>query len=109
MIRPLISSFLAVRDATVNVAWSPLVQLCKNVCLSVLSKTQVGQLQIFDEDGNIIIIGQTADVVSGPKCVLTVHKDIFWLRLAFYGDMVYLLSEPCFDKHKLICHLSGIC
>jgi hypothetical protein len=94
MIGPLISSFYAIRDATANVAWSPLVELCKTMCLSVLSKTKVGQMQIFDEDGNSIIIGQTTDLESGPKCVLNVHKDIFWLRLALFGDMVYLLSEP---------------
>jgi hypothetical protein len=88
MIRPLISSFVALRDAAVNVSWIPLVNGARYMCLSVLSKIQVGQIEIRDADGSITLIGEEGESLSGSRCVLNVHKDTFWLRLALYADMV---------------------
>ena len=84
----IISSFVALRDASVNAAWTPLVQFSRNVCLSVLSKIQVGQIKVIDVDGNSVTIGEKNDKVVGPECVLNIQKDTFWLRLVLYGDMV---------------------
>jgi hypothetical protein len=88
MIESLISSILAVRDASVNAAWSPFVQLCRAICLSVLSRIQIGQIQILDVNGDVVTIGEITGAILGPRCVLNIHNDTFWLRLALYGDMV---------------------
>jgi hypothetical protein len=88
MIGPALSNFVALRNATINATWSSLVYVSRSICLSVLSKIQIGQLQIVDVDGNITVLGEAAENPSGPKCVLQIRQETFWLRLALYGDMV---------------------
>jgi hypothetical protein len=88
MIGSLVSRILALRDTTLSAAWNPLIQVSRTMCLSVLSKIEIGQIKITDTDGDIHIIGEKKHLVSGPSCHLIIHKETFWLRLALYADMV---------------------
>jgi hypothetical protein len=70
--------------------------------LSVLSKIETGQIRITDVDRAVHIIGEQTGAVSEPKCLLTAHKDIFWLRLALYADMVCISdSDPRYQTDGL--------
>ena len=88
----LASRFKVLRDAAGGVAWSPLVQASRALCLAVLGKIQVGGLEIVDLDSQVHKCGE-AEASGTPSATLTIHKDAFWVRLALFGDMVRLL--PC--------------
>jgi cyclopropane-fatty-acyl-phospholipid synthase len=87
------SSLIALKDATINATWGPLVSIARSLCLSVLSKIEIGQLTITDYDGSVTTFGEQTSL-KGPVCHLTVHKDTFWLRLALYADMVFQFPSP---------------
>jgi cyclopropane-fatty-acyl-phospholipid synthase len=90
-----VSRFHALRSYTGSLAWNPLVQFSRNTCLSLLSRIQVGRLEILDVDGETYILG--GDDRSTPQVTLRVYKDTFWVRLLLFADMGfadgYLLSE----------------
>lgn len=76
-------------------AWGPLLTLSRTTVLSLLSRIRVGQLKIVDADGRIIIYGQDEvplekekTIYSVPHVELAVHKDIFWVRMLLFADMV---------------------
>lgn len=80
-----------------------LIGLSKTVIVSLFQKIEAGQLKITDVDGTITICGQDhvasskidkgqETVYDVPQLELVVHKDIFWLRMLLYADMVCALS-----------------
>jgi cyclopropane-fatty-acyl-phospholipid synthase len=91
----MVSRFHALRSYTSSLAWNPLVQFSRSTCLSILSRIQIGLLEIIDNDGEAYILGGNDS--SNPKITLRVHKDTFWVRLLLFADMgladAYLLSE----------------
>lgn len=73
------------------------MNLSRSGILSLLQKITVGRLQITDVDGSTTICGQpdlkpTAQaertVYTPPTTELVVQRDIFWVRLALFADMV---------------------
>jgi cyclopropane-fatty-acyl-phospholipid synthase len=95
ILSPVVSRFNALRSYTGSLAWSPFVQFSRNTCLSLLSRIQIGKLEIIDTDGETYTLGGNDD--SKPQAVLRVHKDTFWVRLLLFADMgfaeAYMLSE----------------
>lgn len=85
------SQFVALRGAAGAAAWTPLAQSSRSVCLSVLSKIQLGTLEIDDADGTTHVIGQKQRDEKYLGAKITVHKDTFWVRLALFADMVGVL------------------
>jgi cyclopropane-fatty-acyl-phospholipid synthase len=77
----------ALRSYAHSLAWSPLVWLSRNVCLSLLRKITHGQLEIIDE-GESTICGQVMSSTDQPRVTLQVHKETFWVRLLLFADMV---------------------
>ncbi|KAF2671728.1 cyclopropane-fatty-acyl-phospholipid synthase [Microthyrium microscopicum] len=96
MLGLLLSRVVALRDAAGNIAWNPLVGTARTLCLALLSRIEIGRLEIIDLNGDIHICGQESGS-GNAETVLTLHKDTFWLRLALFADMgfaeSYLLSE----------------
>jgi len=95
LLSPVVSRFHALRSYTGSLAWNPLLQFSRNTCLSLLSRIQLGRLEIIDVDGQTYTMG--GDDSSKPQVTLRVHKDTFWVRLLLFADMGfadgYLLSE----------------
>jgi hypothetical protein len=89
MFKLISSQIVALKDGASNVAWSPLVQTARSLCLGILGQTAVGKLEISDCDGQFHVFGENK-VGQGPHVQLTVHKDTFWVRLALFADMVRL-------------------
>lgn len=76
--------------------WGPLLSISRSTVLSLLSRIQVGHLRLADVDGRVSTYGHT-EVVNGsseknvyslPDVELTVHKDVFWVRMLLFADMV---------------------
>lgn len=100
VLKPLIAQVTALRSYTGSLAWQPLLQVSRNACLSVLSRVQIGCLEIIDEDGTTYNCGPSSS--ASPYARLTVNKEMFWVRLALFADMgfaeSYMLSEvSCSD------------
>lgn len=75
-------------------AWGPLLSLSRTTILSLLSRIQIGQLKIVDVDGRTTVYGERDvkhaqnPIYSAPRAELTVHKEMFWVRLLLFADMV---------------------
>jgi hypothetical protein len=83
--------FIALRDYTGNLAWSPLVTGARGACLALLKKIEVGKLEIVDFTEEIIVCGAHA---KGPTARIHVLNDTFWVRLALFNDMVRHKPQP---------------
>jgi cyclopropane-fatty-acyl-phospholipid synthase len=86
----LVTSFLtSARSYASSIAWDPLVQLSRASILALLKGIQVGQLTVKEKDdvetvcGNAVLARTEVPVTS-----LKVVRDVFWLRLALFADMV---------------------
>jgi cyclopropane-fatty-acyl-phospholipid synthase len=82
--------------------WGPLLSVSRSAVLSLLSRIQVGHLKVVDADGKESTYGQK-QVVNGkaeksvyslPNVELTVHKDVFWVRMLLFADMVIVMAQP---------------
>lgn len=108
LLSPVMSRFNALRTYTGSLAWNPLVQFSRNTCLSLLSRIQIGRLEIIDVNGETYTLGgnkipesKGGNILKTPQVILRVHKDTFWVRLLVFADMGfadgYLLSEISCD------------
>jgi len=82
--------------------WGPLLSVSRSTVLSLLSRIQIGHLRVVDADGKDSTYGQK-QVVNGkleksvyslPDVELTVHKDVFWVRMLLFADMVMIAALP---------------
>jgi cyclopropane-fatty-acyl-phospholipid synthase len=82
--------------------WGPLLSVSRSAVLSLLSRIQAGHLKVVDADGKESTYGQK-QVVNGkseksvyslPNVELTVHKDVFWVRMLLFADMVIIMAQP---------------
>jgi hypothetical protein len=82
--------------------WGPLLSVSRSAVLSLLSRIQIGQLKVVDVDGKDLTYGQKQgvngssekSVYSLPNVELTVHKDVFWVRMLLFADMVIITASP---------------
>jgi cyclopropane-fatty-acyl-phospholipid synthase len=88
LLTPLTSRFTALRSYTGSLAWGPLVQFSRSMCLSLLKRVEIGRLEIIDTDGTRIVCGTTNFRDGEPQTTLEVNKDTFWVRLMLFADMV---------------------
>jgi cyclopropane-fatty-acyl-phospholipid synthase len=78
------------------------LSVSRSAVLSLLSRIQIGQLRVVDVDGKGSTYGQKQavngssdkSVYSLPNIELTVHKDVFWVRMLLFADMVILMALP---------------
>ena len=74
-------------------AWQPLIQLSRTAVLGLMSKVETGQI-IVREAGDVETIcgreNEGADLWQWPQTELRVLRDVFWLRVALFADMVRL-------------------
>lgn len=82
----LLTAFDRLRSLSGSVTWKPLVNLSRSTVLSLLQGIGIGQLTIYESDGTKTICGSS----TVPATELHVLKEVFWLRLALYADMVRL-------------------
>lgn len=97
MMTSFVSSALdSLRSFTGSVAWAPLVQLSRSSILSLMKGIEVGQLTIREKDGTETLCGKSAEGRDPwPVTSLNVVREAFWLRLAFFADMVSWPSVWC--------------
>ena len=69
-------------------AWAPFVQLSKGAVLGLLQKIEYGQLEVLDEDGKSTTCGSVPASDDAPTTQLKVLKDVFWVRVLLFADMV---------------------
>lgn len=82
--------------------WGPLLSVSRSTVLSLLSRIQIGHLRVADVDGKASTYGRKQavngspekSVYSLPNVELTVHKDIFWVRMLLFADMVMISRLP---------------
>ena len=80
--------------------WGPLLSVSRSTVLSLLSRIQIGHLRVVDVDGKDSTYGQKQavngksekSVYSLPDVELIVHKDVFWVRMLLFADMVIIVS-----------------
>lgn len=78
--------------------WGPLLSVSRSTVLSLLSRIEAGHLSVADVDGKVTTYGEKRavngttekSVHSLPNVELTVHKDVFWVRMLLFADMVYI-------------------
>lgn len=98
---PITDRIRALAGYTAPYAWGPLLSVSRTAILSLITRIKVGQLTIVDVDGQTTVFGQQKLTPSGaersvysiPQVELRVHKDMFWVRLALFADMVCWLWE----------------
>ncbi|KAI5201576.1 cyclopropane-fatty-acyl-phospholipid synthase [Aureobasidium subglaciale] len=81
--------------------WGPLLSVSRSTVLSLLSRIQIGHLGVTDVDGKVSAYGQKQvvngktekNVYSLPNIELTVHKDVFWVRMLLFADMLFILNR----------------
>jgi len=81
--------------------WGPLLSVSRSTVLSLLSRIQIGHLKVADVDGQVSTYGQQQvnaksekTLYSLPDVELTVHKDVFWVRMLLFADMVIIMALP---------------
>ena len=67
------------------VAWDPMLQLSKTTITSLFRQIERGQLALVDHKGRRSFYGKEG---TGPMVELQIHKEIFWLRVLLFADMV---------------------
>lgn len=93
---PLVEVARAVVGYTAPYAYGPLLGVSKSSILSLITRIKIGQLKIVDVDGQTTVCGQQKltpseaerTIYSIPQVELKVHKEMFWIRLALFADMV---------------------
>ena len=60
----------------------------RNAILSLLKNITVGTLKVVDMDGKVTLCGGTSNDQSSLVSAITVHKDLFWLRMLLFADLV---------------------
>ncbi|KAI4720835.1 cyclopropane-fatty-acyl-phospholipid synthase [Aureobasidium sp. EXF-10727] len=81
--------------------WGPLLSVSRSTVLSLLSRIQVGHLSVADVDGKVSAYGHKKaangesekSVYSLPNVELTVHKDVFWVRMLLFADMLFIVNR----------------
>ena len=77
------------RSYSGSIAWDPLLRLSRTAVLSLLQQIKSGQLTVYEGEGTKTVCGeQSGGTGSGPLTELRVRREVFWLRLALYADMV---------------------
>ena len=84
------STIDSVRSYIGSFTWGPLIALSKSTVLSQLLKVQAGQLVITDEYGEVTLCGAPVMKDGSPRTELKVVKEVFWLRVLLFADMVSL-------------------
>ena len=94
---PLTAPLRAVAGYGAHYAWPGLVSVSRSTILSLLQRIAIGRLEITDTDGTVTICGQPdlkptphpyRSVYTPPSSELVVQKDVFWVRLLLFADMV---------------------
>lgn len=88
-VAPITERFKALRDYAGALAWQPLVDTSRSLCIGLLGSIRIGRLEIEDINGKTFVCG-TAATTNAPNVSLKVHNPVFWLRLALFADMVSL-------------------
>lgn len=79
------SPIVALRRYVGSVAWGPVLQLSKTTIISLFQQIEHGQLTLVDHKGRRSVYGKQA---TGPCVELQIHKDVFWIRMLLFADMV---------------------
>ncbi|KAL9601062.1 MAG: hypothetical protein Q9219_002771 [cf. Caloplaca sp. 3 TL-2023] len=79
-------SFLA------SFTWGPLVRLSRAAVIGLLSRVQIGHVNIVDIDGSEVICGERWAKKGVPSVELRVLKEAFWVRLLLFADMGFAES-----------------
>lgn len=75
------------------IAWEPLVKTTRHSILSLLSQIKFGRLTIIERDGTQTVCGAAKGQGNIPETSLRVVRDAFWLRVAFFADMVRCVAH----------------
>ena len=82
------------RSYTGGFAWQPLIETSRAAVLNLLQRIEVGRLLIKEDDNKQFVFGEqaAAQEVLGPCSEWRVRREVFWLRLALFADMVGLVT-----------------
>lgn len=69
-------------------AWGPLLSFSRSAILSVLQNITDGRLNVVDVDGKETLCGTQSSDPDALEASIVVHKDLFWVRLLLFADMV---------------------
>ena len=87
----------ALANTAAYYAYPPLTSLSRTILCYLFSRIKVGHLTIIESDGTTTTFGNKKlegtfnverSVYSIPEVELRVHRDIFWLRMLLFADMV---------------------
>lgn len=96
---PITDRLWALANYSASYAYPPLVTVSRSAIGSLFQQIKVGQLTLIDADGTTTICGQQKlkrdanaerSVYSLPVVELKVNKELFWVRLLLFADMVRL-------------------
>lgn len=94
---PITDRLWALANYSASYAYPPLVTVSRSAISSLFQQIKVGQLKIVDFDGTTTVCGQQklkadasteSSVYSLPVVELKVNKELFWVRLLLFADMV---------------------
>ena len=71
-----------------SITWEPLVWLSMRAVLALLGRIEDGRLVVTLMDGRREVFGSDG---GKPQVELTVLKEMFWVRLFLFADMVCLV------------------
>lgn len=95
-----------VRSGARSIGWEPLVNASRHSILSLLSQIKVGRLTVRERDGTKTICGKDEGADKNLDVSLGVLRDVFWVRLALFADMV---CKPLSFRERQLRSLVGLC
>lgn len=97
---------MAILDGLISQAsaytWNPLVNVSRRAVLGLLSRITIGQLVVTDTTTNVTTVCGALEPriedgldlkkptknIEDPRAELRVQRDIFWVRMLLFADMV---------------------
>ena len=82
--------------------WGPFVSLSRATILGLLSRIEVGQLVVTDNDGTVTVCGNPNIKDGSPRTELKILREAFWVRVMLFADMVGRLLRAA-QTHGSVC------
>lgn len=81
-------SFNSLRTYMGSLTWPTLIRVSRGFVLALLKRIEIGTVVVTDCDGAVFVCGADQPNDAGPNTELRVLKEMFWLRMLLFADMV---------------------
>ena len=84
-----------------SIAVPPIIDFAKSTVVQVLKRIETGRIMIMDHDGEATVCGRFIAAEGEPCTELRVLKELFWVRVLLFADMVRSDTKTLFQERTL--------